>query len=624
MATAQEWFLNPWGKMSAQHRPIGTGAVYRRENIIGLLTDSNDWTFNTGNGNRFGHVTGFANLSDPVRTVTHNGILSGRGLPISGLHISDAFPEPVSQEATSLMGANPDNRYTIFQFYGLSRTNPRTAAILWQLDARGLGHGTTINQRVGTSAYLGSALVGCVRKHEIETPGMAIRHVIHLALPSWAKNTGPSAPQPLGKGVRRPAMGGDGTGHNNTGPIDYGDVLAIRPQDEATCAGLINSTPVSSFAGSTARADRAKEIAIRLLASFVRWGLPVFDEGDRVAFRCDLPFTPLPGGGVAQLSVDLRTLMLRFMPQYLYVISNSVTFSGTPAVLVSGGRAEGDVGAFQFHNGLPVTGGGTPLATNNALDNDGSAPEPPPPPSEAAMPTGLISAAFGLEASGDPPPPETLSEPAQLSFNYQASSPTSVVSSTINPGAGALVRVIVRHAAATQRAHTPPTTTLANMHDFGEGARFEKVWDSAISGASERRVTEWWGYSTGATGEGTITGNMDGAVANASIEVLRFAAGWAAAPNGLFDTTEGSANTWAVEFGSAPVGTSQLVMAMLQAIDTNVATLPSGWTEITNFVSSFHHAVTAYAPGSVGAGPHTITDLSGVIKAGGALETLQA
>ena len=229
------------------------------------------------------------------------------------------------------------------------------------------------------------------------------------------------------------------------------------------------------------------------------------------------------------------------------------------------------------------------------------------------------------------PPPAlqaALSDAEQLSFDFLGGSPSpsSIPSASINPGDGALIKVIVRHRSTDglARTHLAPTTTLANLHDFGSGVRFQKIWDSFDATGADLRVTEWWGYATGATGAGTITGNFSGAVQNASIEVFRYAAGWAASPNGVFDTTEGAGTTWAVTFGSAPVATSRLLMAVLQNTTDQSHTLPAGWTSVTDFQTGFHHALTAKAAGAVGAGPHTITDLSSAFRAGGASEVLAA
>ena len=219
-----------------------------------------------------------------------------------------------------------------------------------------------------------------------------------------------------------------------------------------------------------------------------------------------------------------------------------------------------------------------------------------------------------------------LSDAERLSFDFLGGSPSSIPSASINPGDGALIRVIVRHRATDGLAqtHLAPTTTLTNLHDFGSGVRFQKIWDSFNASGVDQRVTEWWGYSTGDTGAGTITGNFSGAVTNSSIEVFRYAVGWAAAPNGVFDTTEGAGTTWAATFGSAPVATSRLLMAVLQSSGGTTHALPAGWTLVTEFVTSFHSVITAKALGSVGAGPHTITDLVNVARAGGASEVLAA
>lgn len=224
----------------------------------------------------------------------------------------------------------------------------------------------------------------------------------------------------------------------------------------------------------------------------------------------------------------------------------------------------------------------------------------------------------------------TLSDPELLSFNYQAASPASVASDSINPGNGALIRVIVRHRdTVSSKTHTVPTTTLADLFDFGAGARFQQLWtiESISSFPVHLRVTEFWGYATGATGAGTITAGFSAAPENAAIEVIRYARGWRAAPNDETDTSISSptlATSIDFQFASAAAASSAAIIAMLNNADNTTRTLPAGWTSITNFSSGFLHAITAFKKGSVGTGPYSVTAMSSSNKSGGMTETLKA
>lgn len=223
-----------------------------------------------------------------------------------------------------------------------------------------------------------------------------------------------------------------------------------------------------------------------------------------------------------------------------------------------------------------------------------------------------------------------LVNPELLSFNFVHLPSGSIVSDSINPGDGALIRVIVRHRDLTSsKTHTVPTTTLSNLFDFGAGAKFQQLWtiESVSAFPVYLRTTEFWGYATGATGAGTITAGFSEVPWNASIEVIRYASGWASAPNGLQDTSKHDVTTessLAFDFPGTPAAASAAIIAMINNADNINRALPAGWTSLTNFSSSFHHAISAFKRGSVGAGPHTVTGMDAADKAGGITETKAA
>ena len=96
------------------------------------------------------------------------------------------------------------------------------------VDTRGLGHGTRMGQRLGTSASGVAAPFGLLRGHEVNTPGHAINHAMQMVLPRIA-----GCKIMLSRDIVLPATDRDGTATNignNTGNIPYGGLLAFpRP-----------------------------------------------------------------------------------------------------------------------------------------------------------------------------------------------------------------------------------------------------------------------------------------------------------------------------------------------------------------------------------------------------------
>ena len=92
----------------------------------------------------------------------------------------------------------------------------------------GLGHGTRLGQRLGTSASGVAAPFGLLRGHETNTPGHAINHAMQIVLPRQRRLQYHAVAHHRAAGDGPGRHGETDTG-NNTGNIPYGGLLALPP-----------------------------------------------------------------------------------------------------------------------------------------------------------------------------------------------------------------------------------------------------------------------------------------------------------------------------------------------------------------------------------------------------------
>jgi hypothetical protein len=188
-------------------------------------------------------------------------------------------------------------------------------------DIKGLGHGTRMGDRLGTSASGVAALFGVLRGHEINTPGHKVQHALQIALP---RKHIPRARCNimLSREILLPAVSRDSSAlqaGQNTGNIPYGALLALPPS--VTIAGLGLSEP-----------------GRRLAEAIQDYGIYVVDGGgcQNAAIRAD---QHINGSTLALLKRDIPKIHRHIR----MVLNNNVL-------------------------GSPTAGGGTPRAPNCAFD----------------------------------------------------------------------------------------------------------------------------------------------------------------------------------------------------------------------------------------------------------------
>jgi hypothetical protein len=223
-------FANPFGKDSAHHRPIGSGAVFADRNhpsTVSLLKNG----FNTVNP-----VTGVfqATSADPLLTVTYAGPPASLGLPVT-------LRVPRNLTSSAIDGVIYINDVTTgktHEFYHWKWVDGKPkAATHRELDLRGLGHSRPGGPRVGASASGASVMFGLMRGHEVNTPGYKIEHAMQITLSYKANCAGQPSPK-----IVWPAASIDGYCKRDPslcpGNIPYGALLALPPSVNINNLGL--------------------------------------------------------------------------------------------------------------------------------------------------------------------------------------------------------------------------------------------------------------------------------------------------------------------------------------------------------------------------------------------------
>lgn len=315
-------FRNPFNKSSAHHRPIGSGAQY----ASATHPATRDWLkankFNVNTGVPFGTDVLETDGGDAIRTIGAKATCDR----VIGLPVSIRFPQQHVTSIENNTAGCPDGDVVLFdrtngkphhlRQYNWNQGRP-TAGQYRTFDARGLGHGTGPQQRLGMAASGVAGLFGVLRGHEINTPGYKVEHALRMGLPRK-----PGCKIMLSREIVLPATGRDGSatsaGHN-TGHIPYGGLLALPPSVNIGGMGL-------------------SEPGKRLAEAIQNYGIYVGDGGGCGAGALEADQT-VNGTVKRQLLNDIP----KIYSQIRLVLNNNVL-------------------------GSSVAGGGAPLAPNCAFD----------------------------------------------------------------------------------------------------------------------------------------------------------------------------------------------------------------------------------------------------------------
>ena len=366
-------YSNPFNATSAYHRPIGTGATYASPSTEPANADASAaaraaWGTHLLRTYRqrvfinstlpFAAYVGVIDQSNPLRVVTWNGKHGGLNLPTDGqdgrpgpIRITPGFPpgwDPIyrteSRDSNCIFFDPATNlMYELFQY----EPDVVAAAAMRVVNIAQRGHGSSIGQRIGMSATGVSIWTFCLRVHEIETPGMPMRHPLSFACPIrnqdiFDNNTF------LGYRLQLPACTTDGAARSlsaNNGPLNYGELVAIPPQNKGG--------PNLNGLGLT-------ELGRRLGECLRDYGAIIVDGSGAISMRADGPSSK-----ISEARDQLRILF-----NHVSVVTNSV--SGATAQVV---RTSPPTPTLQYTGSVGTltwpAGGGTPLVsgwTNPAYD----------------------------------------------------------------------------------------------------------------------------------------------------------------------------------------------------------------------------------------------------------------
>lgn len=218
----------------------------------------------------------------------------------------------------------------------------------------------------------------------------------------------------------------------------------------------------------------------------------------------------------------------------------------------------------------------------------------------------LVSATFTGAASSAPP---ALSDPTQLTWVRTGGS-ANCATGSLSPSSDSLLVLVHRTRNTASIAHNTPTTTLANMNDFGGGAEFSKIAEIESAAGNYLRCSMWVGFNTGSPGSGTITGIASGVSSENTVEVIELTGFNSASLTGATATANSTSGTSiAFTMSGTPLTDSVVIAAMHETGDDADSTAPSGFTEMYDSVLNFVKYYTCWKKGSVASGPHTITSL---------------
>ncbi len=312
--TTKDVFLNPFNKNSAHHRPIGTGAQYASDSHPA----TRDWlkasSFALNVGGPWGVDAVAVTASDPV--VRISGKAQSIGLPVSirlprnGHQTNIGFNAFGTTDGVSVIyDRSSAQTHELFQ-YDWNNGSPN-ASIYRSWNIKGLGHGTSSGQRLGTSASGVAMLFGMLRGFEINKSGHPIEHALQIALPRLDLPN-QKCNIMLSRDIVVPATTRDGSAGQagqNTGNIHYGALMALPRNIDISRLGL--SEPGQRLAhamqkygayivdgggcgGGAMRADQDVSSQVR---SQLSKDIPKFYRLIRMVLNNDVMGSSVAGGG---------------------------------------------------------------------------------------------------------------------------------------------------------------------------------------------------------------------------------------------------------------------------------------------------------------------------------------
>ena len=368
---SNDWAYNPFNANSAWHRPIGTDAIYADDSDTTNIIWQQARRFLINDHFPFNSAYGIADETSPEVTITHkscerwNTNPSGNRFPIT-LKIPSRADFPVGwqrygdcQDGNAIIIDRATYEVREFYEYDRSDTNNITASIVRPPhDLRDLGHGSTLGQRVGTSAAGISLLGGAFRPWEVMIPGHRIGHAFQVSVPAHdraCQNAGIDH-HVLGKDIQWPAVAGDGFAsrpENNLGPFAYGALLAIPPGPDCIVNGKVHDR-----GGPDLTKMGLSEPGLRIAQAMRDYGVYLVDNAGAFNIRGVSTTEELTGSVREDVLNDITKIC-----RELRLVKNSV-IGATARKKESPDRGqEGFIGTPTW-----PAGGGEPLAPNTAID----------------------------------------------------------------------------------------------------------------------------------------------------------------------------------------------------------------------------------------------------------------
>ena len=323
--TPKDPFLNPFSKNSAQHRPIGTGALYAARNH----PSTNSWLKVKGIGINVGAPWGVS-----LTAVDSSGVMQNVGPVSLKCDRVEGLPKMIRMPRGGFitrvkLNANGCTDGVVVIYDRVLKVPHQLRQYNWNggkpvagqyktWSITGLGHGTKRGERLGTSASGVAALFGLLRGDEINNPAKKVEHALQMILPSAPSHCA----MMMSREIVLPATSGDGYMNKpgyNLGNIPYGALMALPPPAKGG--------PNLDALGLTARGKR--------LAEAVRdYGIYAVDTGNCPALRADQ---------YVQNTGELTSALSKIYPYIRRVLNNDVL-------------------------GTPTAGGGGAIAPNCAIE----------------------------------------------------------------------------------------------------------------------------------------------------------------------------------------------------------------------------------------------------------------
>ena len=296
---------HPFNDLSACNRPIGEGAVFTGASDPACvdLRYSPNIRINTGVGN-YGFRWIVGKSTDPLVVVSHSGVGSGAGLPIS-LRMPIGFGVGTSGDrSTTVFDETSGICSEFFQFNRQSNTTAN-AVLRYTVPLDGIDYAPP--RHTATASQL--ALQGlCVRGAEINpVSAPPIQHALGLIV--WARATHPH--QQASRNFVWPANGVDGyitDPGNGLGHIDYGTLFAIPSVDKGgPDLDTMNGIAPGFGAGNPQRLRHAKQLR--------DYGMIMYDTGGDPNFRGDQYVN-------STVATDLMNASVLWLPHMRRVTNN--------------------------------------------------------------------------------------------------------------------------------------------------------------------------------------------------------------------------------------------------------------------------------------------------------------